>query len=188
MSQDSATQLAQPVDERDHIRGLMTAPVTLVEYGDFQSEECAVAYRIVKELLREMPGYLRFVFRHFPLARIHPYAEHAADASESAAAQGKFWEMHDYLFEHQGELEDTALDDYAEEFGFYVDEFEMDLVEHTYHDRIHEDIKSGLRSGVTEPPTFFINGVRHEGPIELESMRMAVKVAASIESSRRRKH
>ena len=172
--------LVPPVDEsRDHIQGAMSAPVTLVEYGDYQCPYCGMAYPIVQALQRALGDQLRFVFRNFPLTDSHPNAEHAAEVAESAGAQGKFWEMHDMLYESQEQLEDPALIDYAEQLGLDRERVERELDEGTWAARVREDFRSGVRSGVNGTPTFFVNGVRYdEGWNEPERFLRALRAAA----------
>jgi formate-nitrite transporter family protein len=157
-------RLELPVGERDHVTGLDDAPVTLVEYGDFECPYCGMAYPIVRSIQRQLGNRLRFVYRHFPLKERHPHAQHAAEAAESAAAQGKFWEMHAALFEHQDALEDEALRSYALEIGLDGERVERDLESGTYARRVRDDFRSGVRSGVNGTPTFFVNGERYDGP------------------------
>jgi protein-disulfide isomerase len=151
------------VSAQDHVAGPDEAPVTLVEYGDYECPYCGMAYPIVKAVERELGSQLRFVFRNFPLAEIHPHARHAAQAAEAAGAQGKFWEMHDMLFEHQDALEDADLVRYAEQLGFDADRVARELEAGTYAKRVRDDFRSGVRSGVNGTPTFFVNGLRYEG-------------------------
>jgi len=148
-------ELVPPVGDRDRVRGSWDAPVTLVEFGD----------------------RLRFVFRVFPLTRIHAHAQASAEAAEAAAAQGQFWEMHDRLFEAHRKLEDADLRHYAEEVGLDIELFEKEMEDHTYAARVREDLKSGLSSGVPGTPTFFINGVRHDGPNDFETLLAALEAA-----------
>ena len=172
--------LIEPVSkERDHILGRPDAPVTLVEYGDYQCPYCGAAHPIVKAALERMGDRVRFVFRHFPITRSHPRAEQAAEAAEAAAAQGRFWPMHDLLFENQQRLGDADLRDHAERLGLDVAAFERELAEHTHAERVREDFASGLDSGVNGTPTFFINGTRHDGSYELRSLVAALQDAAA---------
>jgi protein-disulfide isomerase len=159
----SEGQLTPPVSDRDHIAGSDDAPVTLVEYGDFECPYCGMAYPIVKTAQRELGDDLRFVFRHFPLSEAHPHARVAAQAAEAAGAQGKFWEMHDMLFEHQDALEPEDLVAYAKALGIDTELFVRELEAGTYEKRVREDFRSGVRSGVNGTPTFFINGSRYDG-------------------------
>ena len=172
---DNRAQLTLPVGPRDHAQGPKDAPVTLVEYGDFQCPHCRRAHPIVKEAQQRLGRQLRFVYRHFPLTRIHPEAEHAAEASESAAAQGAFWQMHDILFERQFALDDDSLISYATERGLDGDKIRGDLDAGTFTDRVREDFMSGVKSGVNGTPTFFINGARYDGSWDLEDLVAALE-------------
>lgn len=179
-SETDAARLTLPVSERDHIQGSLTAPVALVEYGDYECPYCGAAYPIVKQLQRHFGTQLCFAFRNFPLSQVHPHAEHAAEAAEAAAAQGKFWEMHDYLYEHQNHLDDLHLVMYAYQLDLDQERFERDLVAHTYAGRVREDFMSGIRSGVNGTPTFFINGLRHDAAYDLESLQAAIEAAGAF--------
>jgi protein-disulfide isomerase len=167
-------RLTLPVGARDHIRGPATAAITLLEYGDYQCPFCGEAAPIVDEVQRRLGDKLRFVFRNFPLTEMHPHAEHAAEAAEAAAAHGKFWEMHDALYANQDALDDRHLAEYAASLGIKAGEIQKALAGHAYGDRIREDFMSGVRSGVNGTPTFFINGVRHDGPFDLDSLLDAI--------------
>jgi formate-nitrite transporter family protein len=156
-------RLTPPVSDRDHIQGPLDAPVTLVEYGDYECPHCGRAYPIVKAAQRQLGDRLRFVFRNFPLAEAHPHARRAAEAAEAAAAQGRFWRMHDMLFEHQHALEDAALLHYAEILQLDTERFARELRDGTYAQRVSDDVLGGARSGVNGTPTFFVNGVRYDG-------------------------
>jgi protein-disulfide isomerase len=155
--------LVPPVGARDHAQGDTRAPLTLVEYGDYQCPYCGDAYPIVKGVQKRLGAKLRFVFRNFPLAQAHPEAPLAAEAAEAAGAQGKFWEMHDRLFEHQDQLDPPSLVRHAKHLGLNLESFEADLASHKFEPRVAEDFKSGVRSGVNGTPTFFVNGVRYDG-------------------------
>jgi protein-disulfide isomerase len=171
--------LALPVSEdRDHIQGPADAPVTLVEYGDYQCPYCGAAHLVVKRLQDRLEDELRFVFRNFPLTTVHPRAEIAAEAAEAAGAQGHFWEMHDLLFEHQDHLHDEDLMLYAKTIGLDVERFAEELAAGVYAPRVREDFMSGVRSGVNGTPTFFVNGVRHDGPFDAQSLYAALVAAA----------
>ena len=170
-------ELTVPVTERDHIQGNPNAPVTLLEYGDYECPYCGAAYPNVKLVQQQMGERLRFVFRNFPLAQIHPHAEHAAEAAEAAGEQGKFWEMHDTLYEHQSALDDTDLIQYAADLDLDIQRFEEGLIAHTYATRVREDFLSGIRSGVNGTPTFFINGRRHDGSFDAETLLSALEAA-----------
>lgn len=160
----STSQLTPPVSERDHTAGPESAPVTLVEYGDYECPYCGMAHPIVKAAQQRLGNQLRFVFRNFPLREIHPHAQHAAEAAESAAAQGEYWKMHDAIFEHQHALEDEDLVAYADSLGLDGQRVAADLANETYAKHVREDFRSGVRSGVNGTPTFFINGERYNGP------------------------
>ena len=158
-----SAQLTVPVTERDHILGPASAPVTLVEYGDFECPHCRRAQPIMQGIVRYMGDNLRFVFRHFPLAEAHLHSQHAAEASEAAAAQGKFWEMQDTLFRNQDALTDRDLIMYAAQLGLDFQRVSEELAAGTYTRRVRDDFRGGVRSGVNGTPTFFINGLRYDG-------------------------
>jgi Na+/H+ antiporter NhaA len=169
--------LASPVDrERDHIRGPEEAPVTLVEYGDFQCPYCGQAEPVVRELLRDF-GDVRYVWRHLPLNDVHPQAQLAAEAAEAAAEQDAFWEMHDLLLGHQDALHSSDLIGYAEQLGLDAERFENDLRRHSGAGRIAEDIDTADLSGVSGTPSFFVNGRRHAGAYDIETLSKAVRTA-----------
>jgi protein-disulfide isomerase len=172
------TRLTPPVTDRDHIRGQRTAPVTLLEYGDYQCPYCGQAFAILQMLTERMGDRFRFAFRNFPLETVHPDAELAAEAAEAAAAQGRFWEMHDTLYQNQDRLGQADLFAYASVLGLNGDRFEKDLATHAFAPRVREDFLSGVRSGVNGTPTFYINGQRHDGPWDLDSLAEAISVAA----------
>ena len=165
--------------ERDHIRGPVTAPITLLEYGDYECPYCGAAHPIVHEVRRRMGKRLCFVYRHFPLTNVHPHAELAAEAAEAAGAQGRFWEMHDTLYEHQRRLRDEDLRAYAEQLELDLDRFDKEMAEHVHAERIHEDFMSGVRSGVNGTPTFYINHVRHDDSYDADTLLEALERAAS---------
>lgn len=156
-------RLSRDVGPDDHSSGVDTAPVTLVEYGDFECPYCGRAYPVIKEIQRELGDTLRFVFRNFPLTQAHPHAEHAAQASEAAAAQNTYWPMHDTLFENQQAFEDSDLIGYAGRIGIDAERFARDLEGEVYAGEVRKDFMSGVRSGVNGTPTFFINGERFDG-------------------------
>jgi protein-disulfide isomerase len=166
-------------DDRDHIQGPANAAVTLVEYGDYECPYCGAAYPIVKELQARMGDMLKFVFRNFPITTSHPHAEQAAEAAEAAAAQGRFWEMHDLLYENQRRLRDQDLHAYAEQLGLDVEQFDKDLAEHVHASRVREDFMSGVRSGVNGTPSFYVNGARHDDSYDLETLLAALERAAA---------
>jgi protein-disulfide isomerase len=157
--------------------GPETALVTLVEYGDYQCPVCGQAYPIVKELLARLGQQVRFVFRNFPLSTIHPHAEGAAEAAEAAGTQGRFWAMHDVLFENQDALGGKDLVGYASALNLDESSFVEDLTEHAHAARVEDDFEGGVRSGVNGTPTFFINEERHDGPFDLDSLLWAIEVA-----------
>jgi Na+/H+ antiporter NhaA len=174
---ETIIDLAVPVDpERDHIRGPHRAPVTVVEYGDFECPYCGRAEPVVRELLTGY-GDLRYVWRHLPLTDVHPHALLAAEAAEAAAAQGKFWQMHDHLLDHQGALTASDLIRYAGEVGLDTGRFTADLRNHTGQAKIAADIDSADLSGVSGTPTFFINGKRHHGAYDIATLSGAVRTA-----------
>ena len=160
---DKHATLTQPVSARDHAEGPAAAPMTLVEYGDYQCPYCGAAYPVVKRLQKTLGKKLRFVFRNFPLTQAHPYALIAAEAAEAAALQGKFWEMHDLLFQHQSALARKNLLAYAETLGLDSDRFSRELKKRVYEDRVREDFRRGVQNGVYKTPGLFLNGVRHDG-------------------------
>jgi protein-disulfide isomerase len=172
---DEAPRLSPPVGARDHAQGPAGAPLTLVEYGDFECPHCGLAHPVVKAIQRDFGTRLRFVFRNFPVATIHPHAEHAAEAAEAAAAYGRFWEMHDTLFEHQRALDDEHLERYAKAIGLDAERFRRELKDGAHAARVREDFLSGVRSGVNGTPTFFINGRRHDASWDLATLTEALE-------------
>ncbi|HEY2335198.1 MAG TPA: Na+/H+ antiporter NhaA [Solirubrobacterales bacterium] len=178
-SSETLADLAVPVDpERDHFRGPVEAPVTVVEYGDFECPYCGRAEPVVRELLADF-GDVRYVWRHLPLSDVHPNAELAAEAAEAAAVQGAFWDMHDLLLDHQGELRPRDLHAYAEQIGLDADRFGEDLRRHAHAPRVEEDVDSADSSGVTGTPTFFVNERRHEGAYDIGTLSAAVRAAGA---------
>jgi protein-disulfide isomerase len=151
--------------------------VTLVEYGDYECDYCRQAYPVVSQLLRRFKDRVRFVYRHFPLAQIHPHAQRAAECAEAAGAQDRFWEMHDRLFTHPGALEDSVLVEYADQLGLDVPRFLRDLTSHVNTLRVREDFQSAVNSGANRTPTFFINGVRDDGLWEMNRLTKAIRDA-----------
>jgi Na+/H+ antiporter NhaA len=164
--------------DRDHIRGPIDAPVTVVEYGDFQCPYCGMAEPVVRELLRDF-GDVRYVWRHLPLNDVHPRAQLAAEAAEAAADQGAFWEMHDLLLDNQDALRPDDLVSYAGRLGLDVDRFVDDMSEHTGASRVADDVDSADLSGVSGTPTFFINGRRHYGAYDIKTLSAAVRAAGA---------
>ena len=174
---DAAAELTLPVGKRDHIQGPVDAAVTLVEYGDYECPHCGRAYPIVKAIQQRMGPRLRFVYRNFPLRESHPHAQQAAEAAEAAGAQGKFWEMHDLLLARQDRLRVTDLLQYADELGLDRDQFHDQLKRHVFAGRVARDVESADLSGVSGTPTFFINGQRHYGAYDVQTLTAAVKTA-----------
>lgn len=151
------------ISNHDHIIGKKEAPVELLEYGDYQCPYCRNAYYIIKEIQKEMGDDMRFIFRNFPITSIHPHSFHAALAAEAAAEQGKFWEMHDMLYENQDQLEDAHLVEYAKKIDLDIARFEEDFSKSSHYDKIREDYNSGLQYGVQGTPAFFVNGEIFQG-------------------------
>jgi len=172
-----AGRLVLPISARDHIRGPATAPVTLVEYGDYECPYCRAAHPILDALQRQLGEQLRFVFRHFPLTEMHPHAEHAAEAAEAAAAHHKFWEMHDMIYQSPA-LDDQQLVQYASSLGLASAPILRAITEHSYLARVRQDFLSGVRSGVNGTPCFFINDVRHDGSYDFDELLAAITEAA----------
>jgi protein-disulfide isomerase len=168
-------KLGTPVTSRDHIQGPEDAPLTLVEYGDYECPSCGSAYPIVKRVQEKFGKRLRFVFRNFPLSEIHPHAESAAETAEFAAAQGRFWEMHDLLFENQEQLSEALYSELVQELGLSPAALRQAIEEGKYKDRVRTDFSSGVRSGVNGTPTFFIKGTRHDGPFDYETLVSALR-------------
>lgn len=179
MKTANVAQLTLPTSARDHQFGGHNAAVTVVEYGDYECPYCARAHLLVKDLADRLGESWNFVFRNFPLTTVHPHAQHAAEAAEAAGAQGLFWEMHDYLFLHQDSLSDRDLVRDASLLGVEEQRFVDDLHDHKFAERVREDFLSGVRSGVNGTPTFFINGARYDGPIEIDSILAAIELASA---------
>jgi protein-disulfide isomerase len=175
VSAGESGRLILPVGPRDHIQGPPDAPVTLVEYGDYQCPYCGEAFPIVREIQKRLGSNLRFVFRNFPIGTSHPHAPMAAEAAEAVGAQGKFWEMHDTLYEHQNALTEPDLVSYARRLDANVEKFQSDLEHHTFQPRVQEDFMSGVRSGVNGTPTFYINGTRHDDSYEFKVLLAALE-------------
>jgi len=167
------------VGVRDHTQGPQTALVTLVEYGGYRNSSCREAHIFVQEARQRLGDRLRFAFRHFVLTEGHPLAQHAAEAAEAAGAQGRFWELHDALFAHQGALDNGCLVECVDSLGLDVMRFLREMAGHVHADRVREDLEGGLRSGVSGTPTFFINGVRHDDRWDAPTLLAAVEEAAA---------
>jgi protein-disulfide isomerase len=176
----SVTTLTVPVSDTDHVRGRAEAPVTIVEYGDYECPYCAAARPVLAVLVDE--GQIRLVFRNFPLADVHPYALTAALAAEAAAARGLFWEMHDQLFTHQRRLRDVDLARYAAALGLPPGAVIGDAAQ-PYGDKVETDFRSGVDSGVRGTPTLFLNSRLYDGPVELSALRSAVRRATGVRPS-----
>jgi protein-disulfide isomerase len=157
------SKLKPPLNSKDHYEGNENASIELVEYGDYQCPHCGHAYPIIKSIQKKLGSKLKFVFRNFPLAEVHPDATHAAIAAETASAQNKFWEMHDIIFENQERLDDTHLVRYAEKIGLDIKKFETDFEKPEFAEKVESDFESGIHSGVNGTPSFFINGQKYNG-------------------------
>lgn len=164
------SRLTPPVDASDHAIGPDSAPVTLVEFGDFECPHCGRAYPIVKDIKAALGDRVRVVYRHFPMTNMHEHAQLAAEAAEAAGVQEGFWEMHDQLFEHQDWLEPADLVSYASDLGLETERFERALDERTYQNDVREDFLSGVQSGVNGTPTFFIDGARYDGELNRDTL------------------
>jgi protein-disulfide isomerase len=168
-------RLTIPVGEHDHRLGPASAPVTLVEYGDYECSFCGQAYPVLKQLVEQFGDRLQFVFRNFPITTSHPHAEVAAEAAEAAAVQGKFWEMHDLLYEHQRTLDPEHIRTLAARLDLDMDRFERDLEQRRFEDRVREDFMGGVRSGVNGTPSFFIDGIRFDGDWTGDGLNVAIR-------------
>ena len=173
-------RLTPRIRDEDHTTGPADAPVTLVEYGDYECPYCGRAFPILKEVQERLEGRLRFVYRHFPLREMHPHAEAAAEAAEAAAAQGDFWPMHERLYLHQRELDDAGLLRHAAAVGADPERVERELSAHLYEPRVRQDVISGARSGVNGTPTFFINGARYDGLWDAPERLIEALLQASV--------
>ncbi|MBD2463524.1 thioredoxin domain-containing protein [Oscillatoria sp. FACHB-1407] len=171
-------RLVLPVSNRDHIQGSETACTTLVEYGDYQCYRSSEAHRVVRQLQQQFGDRLRFAFRHFPQSQVHDYAQHAAEAAEAAAAQGKFWEMHACLCEHYYALNDGHLVEYAMAINLNINQFLKEMTNDVHVERVQQDYQSGLQSGVMYTPTFFINNIQHQGA--WDRMTLATAILAQL--------
>ena len=171
----SVSDLFIPIAANEHALGPPDAPVTLVEYGDYECPDCFNAMPVVNELRQRLGDKLRFVFRHFPISSIHPRASVAAMAAEAAGAQGKFWEMHDALFRHQKDLIDLDLPHLALSLGLELYKFEREMESNAWSRRVRDHFDGGEKSGVRGTPTFFINGQRYRGKITVDAMLAAIE-------------
>jgi len=172
--------LKVPVTPEDHIQGGPDAELTLLEYGDYECPHCGRAHPIVKQVQKHFGRRLRFVFRNFPLAQIHPHAQTAAETAEFAGAHGLFWEMHDLIFENQDRLGLPLLFALTEELGLDPQELRDALTAGEFEPRVRRDFLSGVRSGVNGTPTFFINERRHDGPWEFENLMTALDARRAL--------
>ena len=173
-----------PPSSQDRIQGELNATVVLVMYGDYQCSQSADVYRLIKVIQRQLSvslgeSYLCFIFRHFPQSQIHAHAQHAAETAEAAAAQGRFWQMHDILFTHSQELGNGYLVEYANHLGLDISQFLQDLSKQVHIDRINKDIESGLQSGVKAAPALFINGIRYRDRWNIKQLMAAIIVASN---------
>ncbi len=164
------TRLLLPIHADDHIYGTETAPYALVEFGDYQCPGCGQLFAIIRDLQAALGDRLCIVYRHYPLGGIHPDAQAAAEAAEAAGAQGRFWQMHDLLFQNQNALKRKNLVAYAESLGLDVDRFRNELKERVYEDRVREDFRRGVQNGVFQTPGLFLNGVRHDGAWDRDTL------------------
>jgi protein-disulfide isomerase len=169
-----------PVGPNDHAQGNADAPITLLEYGDYQCPHCARAYPIVKAVQSHFGDAIRFVFRNFPLREVHPWAETAAEAAEFAATERKFWPMHDLLFENQSRLGQDLFFAIGSQLGLDSDALQQALAEGRFTDKIRHELSGGVRSGVNGTPTFFINGSRHDADFEFDTLVDAIGEAAKV--------
>jgi len=170
---------APQVTAEDHVRGPADAPVTILEYGDYECPYCRAAFRDVRELVDEHPDDIRFVFRNFPIPQLHPHAEQAAEAAEAAAAQGRFWEMHDLLLQPYSRLDAESLVTYAEVIGLDLARFRREVTARAHAAKIRADIAEGVRNGVNATPKFYVNGRRVDGKVPLEHLFELVEEAVS---------
>lgn len=170
-------RLRVPVTDRDHQRGAARASVTLVEYGDFQCPFCGQTFHVLRNIEHRFQNDLRFVYRQFPLTEIHPLALIAAEASEAAGDQGRFWDMHDMLFQNQPNFQPVELVAYASQLGLDIDAFTEDVMSLRDRDRIREDFMGGVRSGVNGTPSLFINGELFHGPVDEVPLARAIEAA-----------
>jgi len=173
--QPENAELILSVGEQDHAQGLAEAPVTLVEYGDYECPYCGQAYPIIKNIQKHLGDKLRFVFRNFPISQVHPHAQQAAEAAEASGAQNKFWEMHDRLYEHQQELSNSDLKQHASALGLDIPRFEDEMSNHIHAGRVRDDFMSGIGSGVNGTPTFYINGSRYDDSWEEETLLASIR-------------
>jgi protein-disulfide isomerase len=184
MAEDTSDlMLLNPVQEWDHIRGPADAPFTLVEYGDYECPDCGRLFATLESVQQEFGTRLRLVYRHYPLSGIHKHAQMAAEASEAAGAQGRFWEMHDLLFQHQDALDEKHLLRYAQQLGLDVDRFHRELKQRTYAERVSQDFIAGVQNGVNGTPGLFLNGVRQPSVFDQPALIALLKAVPSASQS-----
>ena len=169
-----------PDEAIDHIRGLASAPVTMIEYGDFECPSCVQAHGAMAIMLAHFGSRVRFVFRHFPLREVHPHAELAAEASEAAAAQGQFWPMYDTLMAHSSHLKSKHLLDYANQLGLDIARYENEMKDHVYLQRVQEHIHIGQQLGIRATPAFYVNGVFTDVSFGLQHLQAAIDKALQL--------
>lgn len=178
--QMDAPVLTLPVSaQRDHILGSSKAGITILEFGDFECPFCREAHFILKDIMGSSSDLVQLAYRHFPLTQVHPHSQRAAEAAEAAGAQGRFWEMHDLLFENQHALDDYDLVNYASALNLDVMRFRLELLQGTHIPRVREDFLAGIRSGVNGTPSFFVDGRRYDGPWDLESLNAMIEARAA---------
>ena len=173
-------RLKPPVSKDDHIKGSMHAPVVLVEYGDFQCPHCGAAHPIVKRILKVYKDQMAFVFRHFPLSEVHPYAQVAAVASEAAANQGKFWQMHELIFDNQATLGIEMLLDLAEKINLDMKTFQKDFKDPKLFEKVEANFESGIVSGVNGTPSFYLNGEKFNKSYDFDTLNTAISTKLSL--------
>lgn len=164
------TRLLLPIHDGDHVHGLASADSTLVEYGDYECPDCGRLFQIIRDLQATLGARLRIVYRHYPLSGIHPQAQEAAEAAEAASAQGRFWEMHDLLFQNQNALKRRDLLSYGENLSLDMNRFRHDLKKRVYEERVREDFRRGVQNGVYKTPGLFLNGVRHDSAWDRDTL------------------
>jgi len=172
------SHLLLPIQPDDHVQGPEEARLTLVEYGDYECPPCGTLFVTIRQLHQKLADDVRIVYRHYPLSGLHPLAQGAAEAAEASGAQGKFWEMHDLLFEHQSALIEKLFEEFAEQLKLDVDRFRKDLKNRTFEARVREDFRRGVANGVYGTPGLFVNGVRHDGVFDPESILAKVNPQA----------
>lgn len=179
MDSENLSRLLLPIRPFDHVHGPEDAPNTLVEYGDYECPDCGRLFVILRDLQSEVAPRLRIVFRQYPLSGVHRHAQQSAEAAEAAGAQGKFWEMHALLFERQQALRTSDLIRYAEELSLDIERFRRELKNETHRERVRTDFLAGVQNGVNGTPGLFLNGVRHDGEWDKESLRSRLTSADS---------